>query len=243
MTVLIMRLSGPLQSWGGAARFNRRTTGREPTKSGVIGLLAAALGRSREESVDDLVQLELAVRVDQPGELLRDFQTAHIPATGKPLPLSHRYYLADAKFTVALGGPESMLRELAAALRAPRWPLYLGRRSCPPDRPVFDGLLEGADDVRLALGSVPWIADERHQARHAGKPLPIVCDARDGEMAESWADCPVSFSVTGRKYRCRPVYRAAVPAPCPDGGKGDLPSTCERVLQKKRIEHDPMGCL
>lgn len=74
MSVLLLRLAGPMQAWGDSARFVRRTTRHEPTKSGVVGLLASALGRGREESVEDLAQLEMGVRADQPGTLLRDFQ-------------------------------------------------------------------------------------------------------------------------------------------------------------------------
>ena len=54
MTVLLLRLAGPLQSWGSSARFVRRTTENAPTKSGVIGLLAAAQGRDRDADVSEL---------------------------------------------------------------------------------------------------------------------------------------------------------------------------------------------
>ena len=77
MSTLLLRLAAPMQAWGSDSRFEVRRTGREPTKSGVIGLLAAALGRSRADSVADLCRLRLGVRVDQEGRLLRDFHTAH----------------------------------------------------------------------------------------------------------------------------------------------------------------------
>ncbi len=76
MSTLLLRLAAPLQSWGVASKFDTRDTAREPTKSGVIGLLAAALGRSRTESLDDLKELRFGVRIDQPGTFLRDFHTA-----------------------------------------------------------------------------------------------------------------------------------------------------------------------
>ena len=44
MSVLLVRLAGPMQSWGSQSRFSHRDTEREPTKSGVVGLLSAALG-------------------------------------------------------------------------------------------------------------------------------------------------------------------------------------------------------
>ena len=76
MTVLLLRLAGPLQSWGDSSRFTTRATRREPTKSGVIGLLAAAQGRRRTDSIEDLLTLRFGVRTDQPGSVVRDFQTA-----------------------------------------------------------------------------------------------------------------------------------------------------------------------
>ncbi len=77
MTVLLLKLAGPLQSWGSESRFTERGTRHEPTKSGAIGLFAAALGRRRTDSVDDLASLEFGVRIDQPGSFEGDFQTEH----------------------------------------------------------------------------------------------------------------------------------------------------------------------
>ena len=77
MATLLLRLAAPLQSWGVSSKFEIRETTKEPTKSGVIGLVAAALGRSRDESVEDLSCLKFGVRIDQEGELLRDFQMVH----------------------------------------------------------------------------------------------------------------------------------------------------------------------
>ena len=236
MAVLVLRFSGPMQAWGDSSRFTRRLTRHEPTKSGVVGLLAAALGRSREESVDDLAQLELAVRVDQPGKIIRDFQTERLE-DGKALPLSHRFYLSDAKFLVALGGPLEFLLELKDALLAPRWPLFLGRRSCPPDAPVFVRLLEENVDVRDVLADEPWCVSERNRRRREGEELEMVCDARDGEACESQADYPLSFSLTGRRYSCRPVVRFRVPNP-----DGSL-ETGGHVGAAAVPDHDPMAML
>lgn len=236
MAVLVLRFSGPMQAWGDSSRFSRRLTRHEPTKSGVVGLLAAALGRSREESVDDLAQLELAVRIDQPGKIIRDFQTERLE-DGKALPLSHRFYLSDAKFLVALGGPLEFLLELKDALLAPRWPLFLGRRSCPPDAPVFVRLLEEDADVRDILAGEPWCVSERNRRRREGEELEMVCDARDGEACESQADYPLSFSLTGRRYACRPVVRFRVPNP--DGS----PETDEHAGAATVPDHDPMAML
>ena len=247
MAVLLIRLAGPMQSWGDSSRYARRTTRREPTKSGIVGLIASALGRTREDPVDDLAQLELAVRVEQPGQLMRDFQTERPMDGGKPMPLSDRYYLADACFLVALGGSREMLEKVEAALRLPRRPLYLGRRSCPADMPLCLGIDEEAWDVRQVLAREPWRASDRYKSRHEATPaLEVVADARDGEVCESWADYPLTYSTAGRRYACRPVTRLWVPNPdivaLDDAGSGKVPATT--VLEPSVGEtpvHDPLG--
>lgn len=238
MSVLLLRLAGPMQSWGDSARFVRRTTRREPTKSGVVGLLAAALGRGREEPVDDLVQLEMGVRADQPGTLLRDFQTERSLSGDKVMPLSQRYYLQDAAFLVALAGPGEFLARLDRALRAPRWPLYLGRRSCPASAPVTLGVRDEYGDVREALRSEPWIAADWYRERNADlTSLEVVFDARDDEACESRADVPLSFSITGRRYACRPVVTMRVPVP---GGPGGLDGG-GAAAPDVPLGHDPLA--
>ena len=140
MTVLLLKLAGPLQSWGSGSRFTERGTQHEPTKSGVIGLLAAALGRRRTDSVDDLASLEFGVRIEQPGTFEEDFQTEHrrvwdkdrarwVADASKSLPLTRRHYLADAVFVAAFEGDNELLHACAEALDSPVFPLFLGRRS------------------------------------------------------------------------------------------------------------------
>ena len=78
MATLLLRLAAPLQSWGTDSKFEVRKTGREPTKSGVVGLLAAAMGIGREEPerLEPLNRLRFGVRVDQEGSLLVDYHIA-----------------------------------------------------------------------------------------------------------------------------------------------------------------------
>jgi CRISPR system Cascade subunit CasD len=75
-STLLIPLVGPMQAWGSRSRFSDRDTHREPTKSGVLGLVCAALGRGRGASLDDLRGLRFGVRADQPGQPQRDYQTA-----------------------------------------------------------------------------------------------------------------------------------------------------------------------
>jgi CRISPR system Cascade subunit CasD len=180
--VLALRLAGPLQSWGLRSAFNRRETSSEPTKSGVIGLLAAAAGLSREDPLDELLPLRLGVRVDQAGTLLRDYHTVS-DYRGRPLPQSGvnakgvqrptspvkhthvtvRYYLQDAVFVAAVAGPRALVEALDHAVRSPAFPLALGRRSCPPTQPVSLGVHEG--DLAAVLEAQPWQASRAARDR------------------------------------------------------------------------------
>ncbi len=231
MKTLLMRLAGPMQSWGTQSQFRERDTGLEPSKSGVIGLLCAALGRPREESVADLAALKMGVRVEHEGALRRDYQTAGgwhrradagygvAKADGKPggTVLSDRYYLADADFLVGLSGEdEGMLYTLNDALAAPRWPLCLGRKAFVPALPVHlpdgpasgdsGGVAEG--DVRDILKEYPWLGYRRPGERKPDQLRLVIESARvDGARRQ---DVPISFALGRREFRVRYVETAFV---------------------------------
>lgn len=167
MSGLLLHLASPLQSWGAPSQFSTRLTHPHPTRSALTGLLACALGRGREEPVDDLAELGYTVRIDRPGQQLRDYHTVGggnprehtvITAAGKRRSestatlVSHRWYLSDAAFTVAVTGPADTIALVATALRTPSWHPYLGRRSCPPSAPLL--ITEHPDPV-TALDLVP----------------------------------------------------------------------------------------
>lgn len=172
MPTLLLQLAGPMQSWGTTSRFDERDSQLEPSKSGVIGLICAALGRDRTETVADLAHLLMGVRVDREGLLMRDYQTATgvMTAAGKVdlgrTVVSPRYYLSDAVFLVGLEGADrDLLERVHGTLRAPAWPLALGRKGFPPGLPVWlaNGLRE--EGLRDALLSYPRIAQPRHEHR------------------------------------------------------------------------------
>ena len=145
MPTLLLRLAGPLQSWGVGSKFEIRLTENEPTKSGVIGMIAAALGRRRDEPIDDLASMKFGVRVDRPGVLLRDFHTAKLVKTAKKTEsyVTYRYYLSDAVFLAGLESDDrDLLAKIEYALKNPVFPLFLGRRSCPPTLPIVWGMRE-----------------------------------------------------------------------------------------------------
>ncbi len=247
MKTLLMRLAGPMQSWGTQSQFRERDTGLEPSKSGVIGLLCAALGRPREESVTDLAALAMGVRVEHEGALRRDYQTAGgwhrradagygvAKADGKPggTVLSDRYYLADADFLVGLTGEDDgLLHTLDAALASPRWPLCLGRKAFVPavpvrlqDDPARDdsgGIVEG--DVRDILKEYPWLGYRRPGERKPDQ-LRLVLESTDGDGARR-QDVPVSFALGRREFRVRYVETDFVPLARlkpQGGGETDVP--------------------
>lgn len=216
MNVLLLRLCGPMQSWGVQSRFTVRDTGLEPSKSGVVGLLCAALGRRREEPVADLAALTMGVRVDQEGVMARDYQTAGkggiLKASGqverKNLVVSNRYYLSDARFLVGLEGDDlDLLTRLHAALRDPVWPLYLGRKAFVPGEPVWleDGLLPDTG-LRTAVETYPWLGpeDKKPEAQ-----VRLVVEDRNGP--EVRPDQPLSFAE--RRFAPRRVRTEFIPAP------------------------------
>lgn len=207
---LLVDLAAPMQAWGDSSRFTQRQTRAEPTKSGVVGLLAAALGRRRTDPIEDLAQLRFGVRTDQPGRLERDFQTEIDWRTGKSKALTHRYYLADAKFVAAVEGPTEVLEGLVSALRNPTFPLYLGRRAFPPAGPIRARIVEST--AQEALRNAEWIASPRHRrAQGSTVVLPIVRDVETGDaVAESIRDLPVSFDPEHRQYEWRDVVHEIV---------------------------------
>ena len=103
---------------------------------------------------------------------------------------------------------------MASALVCPKWPLFLGRRSCPPDFPLVLGLHSESDDVREVLRGVPWQAPEWYRQRHCPAELQLVCDGREGEVCEARADYPISFDLTkNRSYGMRPVFTDMIANP------------------------------
>lgn len=207
MSTLLLRLAAPLQSWGVSSKFDTRDTSREPTKSGVIGLLAAALGRDRTDDLNDLRRLKFGVRIDQPGILLRDYHTARSSSQQNNTTsfVTNRYYLADAVFIVALEGEDWFLKELAHALKNPVFPLFLGRRSCPPEGQLVIALRD--KPLCKALEEEPWQASYWFQKKYPKQTkLTIVCDSQPKDKRSFLRrDLPISFDQQHRQYGFRSV--------------------------------------
>jgi CRISPR system Cascade subunit CasD len=226
MPVLVMRLAGPMQSWGANSRYTRRETETLPTKSGVIGMIAAALGLGRDESLERFRGLRFGVRADQPGTLMSDYHTAR-NHDGKMMPLSLRYYLQDAVFLAGLESQDGeQLEDYRRALAAPHYQLFLGRRSCPPDGPIRTAIVN--ESLEHALKHAPWEATEEYQrrmARQVGSHIDshidqwreseIVVEPKPSEVPSGFVDElldePVSFDIRKRVWRPRKIMRIAGP--------------------------------
>lgn len=176
---LIFRLYGPMASWGDIAVGEVRPSYTHPSKSAVLGMVAAALriDRDQEEKHRQLgAGYGFAVRVDSMGVPLVDYHTAQVPPSGSgrnrrsfatrreelcTLPrdalntiLSRRDYRMDALAAVALwaraASPPYSFEEIRSALERPGYVLYLGRKSCPLALPV-EGQVVTAASVREAF--------------------------------------------------------------------------------------------
>jgi CRISPR system Cascade subunit CasD len=218
---LLLRLVGPMQSWGVQSDFTYRDTGLEPSKSGVIGLLCAALGKPRNEahpanadkpSLIDLAQLRMGVRVDREGVLKNDFHTAKdvMTSDGKPFKslksteLSHRFYLADAAFLVGFEGDDpALLHRLHAALRSPHWFLFLGRKSFVPSEPIWlKNAVKEATTLEDALCLHQRLKPKRNRFDDDRMRL-VIEDNYNGAVIHR--DCPISFVKGARDFSIRRV--------------------------------------
>jgi CRISPR system Cascade subunit CasD len=224
MSVLLLRLAGPMQSWGTRSRFSNRDTGLEPSRSGVIGLLCAALGRPREEPLTDFRPLKMAVRVDREGRLMRDYHTAQNVRRADPTKgtqdtvLSERFYLADADFLVGLAVDDrAFLERLDAALRRPVWALFLGRKSFVPSLPVSEGVFAG--ELMPVLRHCRWDGREREKVPEM---LRYVVEVDYGQ-GEPRPDDPLSFVSRDRSFAVRHVKTEFHPTPKPDSESSDVP--------------------
>lgn len=179
---LIFQLYGPMAAWGDVAVGEYRPSQAHPGKSSILGLMAAALGIAREEEDIHLHMANsyaIAVAVFEPGLLLRDYHTVQVPPTRRKAVyrtrrdelavdnvgtiLSSRDYRSDGRYLVAVrmvdpAAAPFPLDDIRAALQRPRFPLYLGRKSCPPALPLAPQIID-AECIQQAFAEVKF-ADE-----------------------------------------------------------------------------------
>ena len=233
MKHLALYLRAPLQSWGASSKFGDRGTLDAPTRSGLLGLLAAACGVDKNDEARDrdwlsrAAALSLTVLAFRRGDRLTDYHTVGggfdekdpwqrrmIPVTsgGKPrgTDITHRDYLADSVFGAILAGDDALVVEMAAALADPVWGVWLGRKSCIPTEPVLAGVFDSEESAQGALAERLRGSLERGGGKVAGKredeavKFDLV-EAVADEAEETLLDVPVSFN--RREYHARRVRR------------------------------------
>lgn len=204
MPTLLIRMAAPLQAWGVDSKFETRRTGREPSKSGIVGFLAAAMGyrRNEDDKIAELSRLNIGIRVDKEGTLLRDYHTVH---GAKSAYVTNRYYLSDAIFLVGVESDDGELIErLANALEHPVFPLFLGRRSCPPTLPICLRTIETC--LKDSLEAEPWLLPEWRRNKESSAQYRFVMDANEpGGKTAVVQDLPLSFNPEHRKFGYRLV--------------------------------------
>ena len=216
-----------MQSWGSESMYDNRETDSMPTKSGVIGIIAAALGMKRNENLEELQSLGFGVRIDLQGIKLNDFQ---ITEMGGKLNsnLSNRAYLSDAIFLAGLESADvEFLKKIEDALKHPKYSVFLGRRSCPPTQPLVLGIRNS--ELYPSLLDENWLVPEWRQEslfRYTDNLyLRIIMDSIQGSSVKK--DVPLSFSPFKREYGYRYVK--------------EMPG---KVVTKESFsvptEHDPM---
>lgn len=219
--ILFMRFAGPMQSWGTMSRFTRRDTGKEPSKSGVIGLICAAMGIDRDDDTNaDLQKLSrssFGVRVLRQGDLQSDYHTASNIAKAdkgtKDTELSRRFYLSDADFIAAIGSDDrDLLERVQAALKKPIWQIFLGRKSFVPSLPVFFpddvAIIKTENGIEAELQS-PQLLDRlgiEYDPKRLDDPQRLIFESENG--SEIRQDVPVSFR--DRQFTIRRVATSFV---------------------------------
>ena len=225
---LALLLDGPLQSWGFASRFQLRSTGLHPSKSGVLGLVCAAMGLAKGSSEEratlpDLAELKMSSvtvprlephsdAVELPVRRLEDFHTVLNTrladgTMNNDAVITRRQYLLDARFGVILEGERALLGRVAAALQDPVWGVWLGRKSCIPATPLFVGLAESRAEA--------WKAILRACRSDEEKPMEAFTTVtevdRFADGTDSLSDQPVSFGdgtssgPDGRRFAARRI--------------------------------------
>lgn len=208
MKTILLKMAGPLQSWGTSSHFETRKTDRYPSKSAVIGIIAASFGypRGADKEIAKLNELDFAVRIDQPGKLLRDYHTA---VKCKPdgsfdrTYVTNRYYMQDSVFVVAIGHEDDeMMEGIEKALKHPYYQPFMGRRSLPLTADFFLEVTDG--NVIESLRAAPWQAAGFHRRKHEPR-LDVYCDAEliksSGQIVRQ--DKVISFSQKERKLSFR----------------------------------------
>ncbi|AWN61444.1 type I-E CRISPR-associated protein Cas5/CasD [Streptococcus sobrinus] len=230
MKTILLKLAGPLQSWGTSSHFETRHTDFYPSKSAIIGLIAASLGyrRDEEQRLQRLNELDFAVRIDQQGNILRDYHIAQKYKSKGEFErtyVTNRYYLEDAIFIVAISHEDDeLMSAIEKGLKNPYFQTFMGRRSLPLNA---DFIVETTSDSALeSLKRLKWQAAEWFMSKHSHETsitLEIYADSflSDKESNRLRQDRVISFSQKARKFGFRYEVRDLVDVSNPMAKKGE----------------------
>ncbi len=227
MKTILLKLAGPLQSWGSNSHFETRHTDFYPSKSAIIGMIAASLGyrRDEDEKIQKLNNIEFAVRVDQQGTLLRDYHTVHKYKSNGAIDrtyVTNRYYLNDAVFVVAFSHhDDAFMSKIERSLRMPYFQPYMGRRSLPL---CIDFIIDVTNDSVIdSLKKCDWQASEWYARKYGDKVTHLEVYA-DSVLLENnnhnlRKDRVISFSHKERKFGYR--YETKINVSVPNKATGN----------------------
>ena len=232
MKFLALYLRAPLQSWGASSKFGDRGTLDAPTRSGLLGLLAAACGVDKNDEARDrewlarAAKLSMTVLAFRRGDRMTDYHTVGarydkdnpwqkrmIPTTadGKPrgTDITHRDYLTDSIFGVVFSGDEALLEEMGSGIANPVYGVWLGRKSCIPTEPILVGIFDSESAARGALaerlrGSLERCGGKVTEKTSTDVEFSVV-EVSAGEEDETLLDVPVSFGK--REFHARRIRR------------------------------------
>jgi CRISPR system Cascade subunit CasD len=198
MKTLILKTEG-LSAYGLQTFDVHRRANHFPTRSAIVGLLAAALGITRKEqqALYELSEkITTAVQVNQAGEKMMDYHTVQnfrspdgkIQKGTKP---TYREYWCDSEHTFAVSAESSLISQLEFAVKAPKFTLFQGRKSCPLTRPLFDCVLDETNPA-IALKKLAYKGQ-------------IFSDI-EGENQVARIQVRDKLTIVPRKYAMRMVY-------------------------------------
>lgn len=230
MPTLAFYIDAPMQSWGASSKFQYRETNPFPTKSALVGLIAAAMGIDKQagdeaDQLQPLAELTLTVvrlpRSNRTPTRFTDFHTVgggydkkasqwekmSIPqkASGAPFGtvITRRSYLGDANFAALLEGDPELLKRVQAALLDPAWGVWFGRKTCLPASPLTPTLGENRQDaLNQLLEALPDMEAAPLDVFEYQEE--VIADADGGDNGTFYqSDQPVAYG----------QHQGAVPAP------------------------------
>lgn len=230
MKTILLKFSGPLQSWGTTSKLDTKRTDTHPSKSAVIGLISAALGYTRDmtDEIKELNKIDFGVRVDKEGTLLKDFHNARLyKKSGEVIStyLTDRYYLEDAVFLCGISSENrELMTDIYSALKKPYFQLYLGRKSCPINMDYLQGLYEG--------GVVDHLTNQPRLTTQKG-PLVAYFDSRlieNEDKKYKRSDVVDTDNKYYRKFKFRMESKVIIPTQIDNNKEHDIVAHIERMM-------------